>query len=113
MGLEYQVIFNMGAVMVLPPGINKASGLRAALKDPQLSPHNVVGIGDAENDQSFLQICGCSVAVANALPSIKETSDIVTAGARGDGVREIAVRLIENDLADVPLTASPASRHSR
>jgi hydroxymethylpyrimidine pyrophosphatase-like HAD family hydrolase/energy-coupling factor transporter ATP-binding protein EcfA2 len=106
LGLEYQVIFNKGAVMVLPPGINKASGLRAALKDLQLSPHNVVGIGDAENDQSFLQICGCSVAVANALPSIKETSDIVTAGARGDGVREIAVRLIDNDLADVLLSAS-------
>ena len=106
MGLEYQVIFNKGAVMVLPPGINKASGLRAALKDLQLSPHNVVGIGDAENDQSFLQICGCSVAVANALPSIKEASDMVTAGARASGVREIASRLIENDLADAPLSAS-------
>ena len=106
MGLEYQVIFNKGAVMVLPPGINKASGLRAALKDLQLSPHNVVGIGDAENDQSFLQICGCSVAVANALPSIKQASDMVTAGARGSGVQEIASRLIENDLADAPLSAS-------
>jgi hydroxymethylpyrimidine pyrophosphatase-like HAD family hydrolase/energy-coupling factor transporter ATP-binding protein EcfA2 len=106
LGLEYQVIFNKGAVMVLPPGINKASGLRAALKDLQLSPHNVVGIGNAENDQSFMQICGCSVAVGNALPSIKETSDIVTDGARGNGVREIAGRLIENDLADVPLSAS-------
>ena len=106
LGLEYQVIFNKGAVMVLPPGINKATGLRAALKELQLSPHNVVGIGDAENDQSFLQLCGCSVAVANALPSVKETSDIVTAGARGNGVREIAARLIENDLADVTLSAS-------
>jgi len=31
LGLEYQVIFNKGAVMVLPPGCNKASGLKAAL----------------------------------------------------------------------------------
>src|SRR5512142_415728 len=30
MGLEYQIIFNKGAVMVLPMGINKGTGLLAA-----------------------------------------------------------------------------------
>ena len=30
MGLELQIIFNKGAVMVLPAGVNKESGLRAA-----------------------------------------------------------------------------------
>src|SRR5688572_7827029 len=33
LGLELQVIFNKGAVMVLPSGINKASGLDVALAD--------------------------------------------------------------------------------
>ena len=32
LGLELEVIFNKGAVMVLPSGINKASGLQAALE---------------------------------------------------------------------------------
>ncbi|MGB8708599.1 MAG: HAD hydrolase family protein, partial [Methyloceanibacter sp.] len=32
LGLELQVTFNKGAVMILPSGINKASGLHAALK---------------------------------------------------------------------------------
>ncbi len=32
MGLESQIIFNKGALMVLPAGINKESGLRAALQ---------------------------------------------------------------------------------
>ena len=54
LGLELQVIFNKGAVMVLPAGVNKASGLAAALADLGLSPHNVVGVGDAENDHAFL-----------------------------------------------------------
>jgi hydroxymethylpyrimidine pyrophosphatase-like HAD family hydrolase len=71
LGLEHQVIFNKGAVMVLPPGVNKASGLAAALDDLRLSPHNVLGVGDAENDQAFLRMCGCAAAVANALPSIR------------------------------------------
>src|SRR6516165_5004296 len=33
LGLELQVIFNKDAVMVLPPGVNKASGLKAALTE--------------------------------------------------------------------------------
>jgi hydroxymethylpyrimidine pyrophosphatase-like HAD family hydrolase len=107
-GLEHQVIFNKGAVMVLPPGVNKATGLAAALDDLRLSLHNVVGIGDAENDQAFLRLCGCAAAVANALPSIKEQADIVTSGARGAGVREIAERLVADDLANL---AMPVQRH--
>jgi hydroxymethylpyrimidine pyrophosphatase-like HAD family hydrolase len=56
------------SVMVLPTGVNKGTGLAAALHGLMLSPRNVVGIGDAENDHSFLNLCGCSVAVSNALP---------------------------------------------
>ena len=43
LGLELQITFNKGAVMVLPPGVNKASGLEAALGELGLSRHNVVG----------------------------------------------------------------------
>ena len=92
LGLELQIVFNKGAVMVLPSGVNKASGLAAALVESGLSPHNVVGIGDAENDHAFLAMCGCSVAVANALDSVKAEADMVTRGARGDGVRELIER---------------------
>jgi HAD superfamily hydrolase (TIGR01484 family) len=65
-GLEMQVIFNKGAVMVLPSGVNKASGLKAALDELRLSPHEVAGVGDAENDHAFLAICEAAVAVSNA-----------------------------------------------
>jgi len=71
LGLEHQVIFNKGAVMVLPPGINKATGLGAALEHLGLSAHNVVGVGDAENDHAFMRLCECAVAVANALPMVR------------------------------------------
>ena len=71
LALELQVVFNKGAVMVLPTGTNKATGLRAALDELGLSVRNTVGIGDAENDQAFLAACECGVAVANALDSVK------------------------------------------
>ena len=98
LGLELQVIFNKGAVMVLPAGVNKATGLTAALRELRLSPHNVVGVGDAENDHSFLKLCEFSAAVANALPAIKETADLVTVADHGAGVAELVAAMIETDL---------------
>jgi HAD superfamily hydrolase (TIGR01484 family) len=104
LGLEMQIVFNKGAVMVLPSGVNKATGLAAALRELGLSPHNVVAIGDAENDLAFLGTSGCAVAVANALPSVKKEADWVTGGARGKGVEETIARLIESDMVDLPLS---------
>jgi HAD superfamily hydrolase (TIGR01484 family) len=98
MGLELQVIFNKGAVMILPSGVNKATGLTAALDELSLSPHNVVGIGDAENDHAFLSMCECSVAVENALSTLNERVDWVTQGSNGDGAAELAQSLIATDL---------------
>jgi hydroxymethylpyrimidine pyrophosphatase-like HAD family hydrolase len=99
LGLEWQVIFNKGAVMVLPAGVNKASGLTAALKEMQLSPHNVVGVGDAENDHAFLRLCEFSVAVANALAAVKETADMATSADHGDGVSQLIEAVLDDDLA--------------
>jgi hydroxymethylpyrimidine pyrophosphatase-like HAD family hydrolase len=98
LGLELQVIFNKGAVMVLPSGVNKGTGLRAALEHLILSPHNVVGVGDAENDHAFLSACEFAVAVENALPMLKERADLTTSNARGAGVAELIDQLLEDDL---------------
>jgi hydroxymethylpyrimidine pyrophosphatase-like HAD family hydrolase len=98
LGLELQVIVNRSAIMVLPSGINKASGLKFALHKLGLSQHEAVAIGDAENDHSFLQYCECGVAVANAIASLKDSAEFVTRGANGDGVAELIDELIANDL---------------
>jgi hydroxymethylpyrimidine pyrophosphatase-like HAD family hydrolase len=99
--LELQVIFNKGAVMVLPSGVNKGTGLERACQELRLSPHNVVGCGDAENDHAFLKLCECSVAVANALDGLKQSADLVTSGDHGAGVVELIDHLLANDLDDV------------
>jgi HAD superfamily hydrolase (TIGR01484 family) len=100
-GLELQVIFNKNAVMVLPSGVNKATGLQVALDELGLSEHNTVGVGDAENDHVFLRLCECSVAVENALPSLKERADFVTSASHGAGVEELIEKLLSEDLASL------------
>lgn len=96
--LEWHVIFNKGSVMALPADVTKASGLAVALKQLGVSYARTVGVGDAENDQAFLRACGVSVAVANALQSVKDRAYLVTEGARGAGVVELIDRLIAGDL---------------
>jgi hydroxymethylpyrimidine pyrophosphatase-like HAD family hydrolase len=87
--------------MVLPAGVDKATGLAAALEELGLPARGVVGVGDAENDHPLLAACGFGVAVANALPALKERADRVTAGDHGEGVVELAEWLLADDAGGV------------
>jgi len=100
-GIERQVIFNKGAVMILPTGINKATGLQALLHSLHFSLHNTVAIGDAENDGAMLQAAECAVVVSNALPALKAMADWVTTSAHGEGVIELIDQLIRDDLSQL------------
>jgi hydroxymethylpyrimidine pyrophosphatase-like HAD family hydrolase len=97
-GLELQVIFNKGAVMVLPSGVNKGTGLCEALAELRLSPHNAVAVGDAENDHVFLSEAELGAAVANALPTLRERADLVLRGAAHRGVEELIEQVLADDL---------------
>ena len=66
----------------------------------------VVGIGDGENDHSLFDACGLGVAVANAVPALKERAAWVTKGARGDGVIELIERILRNDVPESPTRES-------
>ena len=99
LALRSHVVLNKDAVMVLPLDVDKASGLRHALADLELEEAEVIGLGDAENDQPFLLQCGLAVAVANAIPAVKARAAIVTVRSRGEGVQELVERLLDGDLA--------------
>ena len=101
LGVQLRVIRNKGAVMLLPPGVDKRSGLSAALDELGLSLRNTVAVGDAENDEGMLAASQCGVAVANALRSVKDGADLVLREPRGQGVEELIARLITEDLRSV------------
>ena len=72
--------FNHSRVMVLPQGINKATGLREALNTLRLSLHNCIGIGDAENDYAMLDACEIGVAVSWGSKALQQIADEVLPG---------------------------------
>lgn len=88
------VEYNRGAVMVLPPGATKGTGLRYALHELGYSPHNVVACGDAENDRSLFEMVEFAAAVSNALPDIKALADAVLPQVNGTGVQDFIKGLV-------------------
>ena len=104
LGLDCALVRNRGELMILPAGVTKAGGLIEALGDLGLSPHNTVGVGDAENDHSLLDACEIGVAVANAVDALRDHADMVLALPDGAGVA---------DLLRGPLLAGRAHLHPR
>jgi len=107
--LPLRLIPNKGSIMALPEGVNKATGLRAALARRGWSPQETIAIGDGENDHDLLAAAGFSAAVNNAVPALKERADYVTAGSQGEGVVELINRWLSGQLASnrtLPLSLS-------
>jgi hypothetical protein len=84
-----QLVRNRGALMLLPPGVSKGTGLLEALAELGISPHSAVAVGDAENDHSLVESCELGVAVANAVPSLQDHADVVLGERAGRGVIQL------------------------
>jgi hydroxymethylpyrimidine pyrophosphatase-like HAD family hydrolase len=100
--LDSYVLDNGATVAVLPIGVNKATGVLQVLEELGLSSHNLVSIGDAENDIALFEMSEHAVAVANASTSLKHIADRITRASYADGVAELAQELMETDLASAP-----------
>ncbi len=96
LGLRYHVIPNKESVMILPAAIDKATGLKEVLTRMGLSQRATVGVGDGENDRTFLAGCRLGVAVQNAVLSLKESADIVTSLSDSQGVCELIALLMSD-----------------
>jgi hydroxymethylpyrimidine pyrophosphatase-like HAD family hydrolase len=97
--LDWHIVYNKRSAMAMPAGVTKATGLGAALEQLQVAAAECIAVGDAENDLDFMQLCGLSVAVDNALPDVKRIADVVLTSARGAGVIELVTRLLAGDFA--------------
>jgi hydroxymethylpyrimidine pyrophosphatase-like HAD family hydrolase len=97
--LDFQLVTNPGALMMLPAGVNKASGVWAALRELGISRHNLVAIGDGENDLALFEFAGYAVAVQNADPLVQRVANRTTEGAYCEGFLQLARDLVATDLA--------------
>jgi Cof subfamily protein (haloacid dehalogenase superfamily) len=89
---------------VLPPNINKGTGLAFVTKHLGVSREEVFAIGDSMNDEAMIRWAGCGVAMLNSDPRIKSIAALVTEHSNDDdGVAEVIERYV---LENEPLPAS-------
>jgi hydroxymethylpyrimidine pyrophosphatase-like HAD family hydrolase len=92
--LDWHVVRNRHDAMILPAGIDKASGIAAALSELGIRKSEVVAIGDAENDVAMVRYCGLGVAVADAVPLLKEQAERVTRSCAGLAISEVVETIL-------------------
>lgn len=98
------VEYNKGAVMIVPPGSTKGTGLQRLLTICGFSARNLAAFGDAENDLSMLTLAEVGVAVGDAVPAVREMADVVAEAAGPAGVLEVLRRYpLAGRFLDIPL----------
>jgi hydroxymethylpyrimidine pyrophosphatase-like HAD family hydrolase len=100
------LVANRAALMLLPAGISKGTGLVSALFALGVPADDVLAIGDAENDLALFDACGWSACPEDALPEVKRRVDWILPAGDGEGVR----RAIDERILDSRL---PPPRHGR
>lgn len=86
-GDNLEVTFSAETIVeVTGRGVTKGMALHDLCAATSVSPQRAVAFGDNQNDIPLLQSAGLGVAVANAIPSLKQVADRVTAAVDEDGV---------------------------
>ncbi|AXV37280.1 MAG: phosphoglycolate phosphatase [Methanobacterium sp. BRmetb2] len=85
---EIKIYDSKFAIHLTDPAVSKGSSLKMVAEDLGINVHDIIAIGDSENDMEFLEVAGFKVAVANANPELKDIADYVTTSYYGDGAAE-------------------------
>lgn len=88
LGVSMEIVYNRAALMLLPPGVSKGVGVGQAIRALGLSFHDVLGLGDAENDLDFFEACGWTASPINAVPELKDRADWIFPGENGTAIAQ-------------------------
>ena len=70
---------------IVPAGVGKGPALAKVAARLNISPENIMAIGDAENDIDMLKLAGLGVAMGQAPDFVKQAANVVTRSVDQDG----------------------------
>lgn len=83
-----------GWLEIMPKGVSKASALKKIAEKVGVSLNEVMAFGDAENDIAMIEEAGIVVAMGNAMDTLKEKADLVTATNNENGIGQVIEALL-------------------
>ena len=87
---------------LMPPGIDKGTGLQDLAAWLQFDPTEVMAIGDGGNDAGMLRYAGLAVVMGNANDTVKAMAHRITDDNDHDGVAKAVMQVLEEQYHDVP-----------
>jgi hydroxymethylpyrimidine pyrophosphatase-like HAD family hydrolase len=106
-GVSRDLVANRASLMLLPSGVSKGSGVEQVLRFMGLSPHDVLALGDAENDLALFDACGFSACPGDSVAPVRARADWVLPGGAGADVG----KAILGDILDGRLPTPQSPRH--
>jgi hypothetical protein len=91
------MVANRHDLLLLPRGIDKASGLKRLLRYWGIPASRIVGIGDADNDRALLRVCGLGVAVDTAVPSLKRQAEVRLRPGAGEAIVSLIDQILNRE----------------
>lgn len=79
---------------IVASGVSKATGVQRLIQFMGYDRQEVMAIGDHTNDIEVLRLAGIGVAVANAVPELKNAADYVSSFQREQGVLDAISKYI-------------------
>lgn len=81
-------------IVVTHPSATKQHGIFEVAKILNIQTHEIIGIGDGNNDFPLLMACGLKIAMENAVPELKAIADYIAPPVEEDGVAHIIEKYI-------------------
>lgn len=73
-------------IEILHKNVTKGNALKMVASRLNIKKEEIISIGDSQNDVSMFSVSGLSIAMGNAITSVKEKTNLITADCDSDGV---------------------------
>lgn len=84
-------------LVINPKDINKGLALKELGEKLNINIDEMIFFGDGPNDLEVLELVGCSVAMENALPEVKEKAKFITLSNNEDGIAVFLEKISNNN----------------
>ncbi len=86
---------NLRGVEVRPPQVDKGAGTRWLARELGIGLQAFAGVGDADDDLTFLRLVGYPAAPANAAASVRSMAQYVAEEPFAEGLLQILAHLAD------------------